>query len=147
MSGQEIWTTAELHRYLNRGEDRATPNVQYERELTVAVVEWLRLMGQLGRLAGRWTHIANERRDRIEAVLAWRMGVEAGAPDFVFFLPDGQGATIELKRPDGKGTLSAAQREWRDDLLALGWRWALCSSIEEVESALLEWGALAKEKR
>jgi hypothetical protein len=118
----------------------AKPREQSEREMTIALAEWLRLMRTTGRLLARWTHVANERRDRVEAILAHRMGVEAGCPDLVFFLRDGRGAAIEMKIPGGK--LSREQKEWMRDLLALGWLWARCESIEEVEAHLVKWGAL-----
>lgn len=123
-------------------EPKAKP-VQHEREMTIALAEWLRLMRKIGRLKCRFTHLANERQGVIESILAYKMGQESGAPDLVFFLPNGRGAAIELKRPDGKGSLSREQKEWRDDLLALGWLWAQENDIEGVEARLIEWEVLA----
>lgn len=144
MSGTPIYTRDEARAagiLPPKPEAQKPPRVQHEREMTIALAEWLRLMTDTGRLRCRWTHVANERRDRVEAILAWRMGVSSGVPDLVFFLPGGQGGAIELKAEGGR--LSEAQREWRDALRELGWKWALCESIEEVEVILREWGVFS----
>ena len=120
---------------------KTLPREQPERELTVAVADALRTLEACGKLVGPWSHVANERRDKGEAILAYRMGVSSGVPDFIFALADGRTGWIELKSETGQ--LSRAQREWRRRLLALGHKWALCRSLDEVIRSLEEWGALS----
>lgn len=146
MKGSSIYTVAEaraagiLPAAQPKAQDRP---IQHERELAIALAEWLRLMRSLGRLRALVFHVGNERSSRQESILAWRMGVEAGVPDLIVCMPGGQGGAIELKRPDGKGQLSKEQRQWRDELRAMGWQWAMALSIEDVEATLTKWGVLS----
>lgn len=109
-----------------------------ETEQCIALAEWLRLMRSIGRLKARFCHIANERQGELARIHAWRMGVESGAPDYLFCLPGGLGGVIEMKAEGGR--LSKEQREWRDDLIALGWKWEQREDIEGVQQVLTEWG-------
>jgi hypothetical protein len=72
-----------------------------------------------------------------------------GAPDLLILWDTGSGA-IELKRPESKrlfdrqraGTLSAAQKTFRDDCQGQGVNFAVCESWAEVRDTLKEWGRL-----
>ncbi len=55
-----------------------------------------------------------------------------GFPDRTVILPGGVVLYIETKRPVG-GRLSPHQEHWRDDLIGLGCRYALCSTKEEID--------------
>lgn len=74
------------------------------------------------------------------------MGVRKGWPDLQFLFPDGVTRYIELKAGSG---LAPEQRDFRDRCyaaeLTLGFPiWALCRSVDEVETALRAWGAEMK---
>lgn len=96
-------------------------------------------------------HPANGgKRSKREASKLKAMGVLAGTPDLLLWWNDsfeydncvvhlspGKGA-IELKTE--KGRLSPEQKAWRDRFFALGGKWAVCRSYEEVRFTLQEWG-------
>lgn len=138
---QPVYTVAEaIAAGILPDKPKASP-VQHERALAVEVAAELRKLRALGLLRGRFFHVGNERKDRLDAMLAHLMGVEAGVPDLIFVLEDGQGAAIELKRLGG-GRLSKAQRDWRDDMRRLGWKWAEARAWAEVFDTLRSWGAI-----
>jgi hypothetical protein len=60
--------------------------------------------------------------------------------DFLFVMPNGQAAFLELKAIGG--TLSDAQIEFRGRVLACKCGYATARSIEEVETILSGWLAL-----
>lgn len=72
-----------------------------------------------------------------EAVKAKAMGLKRGWPDLQFLFPDGVTRYIELKAGAG---LSPEQREFRDIAMPHG-IWAVCRSVDEVETQLRLWGA------
>lgn len=65
------------------------------------------------------------------------MGLLAGVPDLHFILPQGRLGCIELKGP--RGTLSEAQKDFREKAERSGVQWAQCRSLEEVELTLINW--------
>ena len=76
-------------------------------------------------------------RSKVEGAIFKAMGVRKGVPDLVILLPNAGAGFIELKA--GKGVLSPAQKQWRDDLRARGYAWAEARSLEEVEDILGRW--------
>ncbi len=76
-------------------------------------------------------------RDIREGVKFKRMGVRAGFPDLIVFLPRGRIGFIEMKSADGK--LSPAQKDYRDFLIAAGHRWACCRSLDEFINTVTNW--------
>lgn len=125
-----------------------------EDALTILVANMLRRYTELGLLKAVWCHPANEgRRSPREGARAKQMGLVPGTPDFVFLGSEMSGF-IELKAPpyyridkNGKRVkvtpgLEESQREfcyWCD---RNGVPWALCRSVDEVESQLIAWGML-----
>ena len=86
-------------------------------------------------------HIPNGgRRDIITAVNMKRMGVMAGAPDFVLLSPHSQTYFLELKRRGGQ--LSQTQLEFKAWCLKHGYPHAVCDNLEDVIAILSHWGAL-----
>jgi hypothetical protein len=77
-------------------------------------------------------HIPNQMGNRgaREGAILKSMGVRAGMPDLGFILPTGMVAWCELKA--GKGSLTPAQRTFRDLMRARGVPFAECRSIQEV---------------
>ncbi len=85
-----------------------------------------------------WTHFpAGEKRDARTGAKLKSMGLAAGWPDFVLLLPQGRVGFIELKAKGG--TLSEAQVAFRDQAMANGHGYAVCTSVEEVEAAAARW--------
>jgi hypothetical protein len=86
-----------------------------------------------------WWHTPNGGTRRIgEARKFQDMGVRPGVPDMTFILPVGLVAFIELKA--GKNGLEPSQRIFAEEAIARGAAWALCRSLEEVETTLRGWG-------
>jgi hypothetical protein len=112
---------------------------QSEIELTIEVAEYLRAC----EIEAVWTHVANERRDRAEAVRSWRMGLLPGVTDLVFWLPNGGTLAIELKTQTGRQ--SPAQRDFEARLACYGHPYRICRSIAEVYAALREHGVVIRE--
>lgn len=67
-----------------------------------------------------------------------RTGLRPGVPDLLIILPGGRCIWCELK--SATGTLSAAQKEWRDMLAAMGHDWRLVRSIEDLQAYLKQIG-------
>ena len=64
-------------------------------------------------------------------------GVRPGVPDLVIVSHNGHCAFLEVKRQGG--SLSPAQREWRDWCACSQIPYAIVSSINEVEQTLTSW--------
>jgi hypothetical protein len=78
-------------------------------------------------------HIANAAKMKAE-------GVRAGTPDLCFMLPAGRVAWLEMKAEGG--SLSTAQKWFRDLCGRLGHHWAMARSVDEALEKLTEWDAL-----
>lgn len=85
-----------------------------------------------------WFHCPNgERRDKATAGKLKGMGVLPGVPDFVFVMPNGQAAFLELKARAGE--TSPAQDDFCDRAKACGCAYAVARSMEDVETILTRW--------
>lgn len=85
-----------------------------------------------------WTHFpAGERRDPRTAAKLKRMGLKPGWPDFIFVLPNGQFAGLELKAPDGERSDEQTALHGTFERLRCGI--ATANSLEEVERHLTRW--------
>jgi hypothetical protein len=111
-----------------------------EDELQRQVVEWLYVALPPGCVVH---HSPNEgtRHVAFKQKLK-RSGTRFGWPDLEIFVPgdlavDGASCSIfiELKRPKG-GSLSANQKQVRDDLLGAGCHWGLARSVDQVHEIL-----------
>lgn len=78
-------------------------------------------------------HIANAAKMKAE-------GVRAGTPDLCVMMAGGAVAWLEMKAPNG--TLSPAQKWFRDLCGRLGHQWGVAHSVEEALVLLTKWGAL-----
>lgn len=86
-----------------------------------------------------WYHPPNGgKRNAREAAKFKRMGVLAGVPDLCFILPGGTAAYIELKVEGSY--LRPSQKQFKKKAEALGAKFAVCRSIEDVRETLNEWG-------
>jgi len=116
------------------------PRQSPEYELHKAVVEWLRWT----KPDCVWFHPYNGAyMSKATAGKGKALGVLAGVADLVFVYPGelGCGARIgfiELKAP--KGALTAGQQGFAKDVEALGARYYVARSIEDVQAALNKWG-------
>lgn len=121
------------------GGERPAPKSKQRPEevLQIAVAELL----DLGLPQGwRWWHTPNQRGTRKfwEQQLLKALGVKAGIQDVTIVGPDPRLVIIELK--SGTGSLSKAQREWRDYYRSIGVPWFLARSIEDVIAACQDAG-------
>jgi hypothetical protein len=103
-----------------------------------AIVDALKVLLKPGIL---YWHTPNEgERDDAYAYRLKRMGVLAGVPDLLFIMPGGRVAFIEVKTPEG--TLSLAQKAFRDSAIASGCQYAVAISVTDALRTLQEWGCL-----
>jgi len=117
-----------------------------ETKLTIAVADYLRGEIRKGRQVIRvgvpfvgllWGMVANEGRSAQEGAKFQRMGVRAGMPDIILWHKNLAGA-IELKSETGKQ--SSYQRDFEIKFTALGGKYAICRSVQQVRDTLISWG-------
>ena len=89
-----------------------------------------------------WFHPANGGKRHIGVAKKLKAhGVIKGCPDLCFTWATGSGY-IELKEPHKYKDLKPEQKAWRDRCKELGIKWALCTSVSEVEMTIREWGLI-----
>lgn len=107
-----------------------------EFKLTVAIADFLKVAWPITMLPA--SHFpAGENRDARTGAKLKAMGTAPGWPDFIINLPGGRVGYIEVKAD--KGRLSPDQAAFRDAVVMNGARWALCRSVDEVQSTLNVW--------
>ncbi len=79
------------------------------------------------------------KRAQARIAKAVAQGMVTGSGDYVFVSSDG-GGWIEIKSLTG--SLSPAQRDFRDWCFDVGVKHAVCRSLDEVKTVLIEWGML-----
>ena len=103
---------------------------QPEQAIQRAVVEYLRIMENLGEIF--YFAVPNGGlRSKVEAGIFKSLGVRAGVPDIVLLFPGGRCAFIEIKAPQGR--LSQAQKAFRNTAEEMGFPFAECRGVDEVE--------------
>lgn len=123
-----------------------------EDNLAIAVATMLRVASIEGRLRATWTCIPHEVGALPKENAQWKVaqsryakakakGLIAGSTDYVFVW-EGGGGWIELKT--ASGSLSPAQRIFRDWCKATGCHWAVCRTVDEVVDTLVLWRVLRK---
>lgn len=86
-----------------------------------------------------WSHFpAGEKRAIKTARKLKDMGLKRGWPDIILCLPDGRMAGIELKAPGAYQ--KPEQKQFQAALAARGAPYAVCRSLDEVETTLRGWG-------
>lgn len=115
-----------------------------EDRIAIEVGNMLRAATLEAKLSAVWTHIPHEvgggnHLSSIRYALAKAMGLITGSADYVFVWPEG-GGWIELKSKTG--SLSPAQRDFKQWCSTTGVKHAVCRSCEEVEETLRTWGVL-----
>lgn len=87
------------------------------------------------------SQLAGDKAARARQMAALKLdGLSPGFPDLIVFgKRPGQIGFLECKREKG-GRFEDGQEEWRDDLRALGWPWALIRTPEAALAAVTEWG-------
>lgn len=71
----------------------------------------------------------------------------AGQPDLWGFLPIPEYPPFWFELKSKTGTLSPAQREFRDALQSRGHRWALVRGVPDAEAAFRRWGVTLSVER
>ncbi len=61
-------------------------------------------------------------------------GMLAGVSDLVILLPKGRTVFVEFKNPNGKGRQSPPQREFEENIRALGFEYILWNAWTQVEA-------------
>lgn len=90
-----------------------------------------------------WTHFpAGEHRSEVAGARLKRMGLRRGVPDYIFWLPNGRTAFLELKV--GKGRLSPEQTAFMDAMVGRGHVYQVARSGQEAVEILRGWGILER---
>lgn len=121
-----------------------------EDDIAIEVANMLKAAALEGKLSAVWTCIPHEvgatskgkqgfNLAQARYAKAKAMGLITGSADYVFVWPDG-GGWIELKTKTG--SLSPAQRLFRDWCVGAGVKHAVCRSCGDVSKILFEWGVL-----
>lgn len=105
-----------------------------EQALQRDVAELLDSLAPRGGFA--WFAVPNGgKRNRTEAAIMKALGVKAGVADICIIAPPkGRAFFLELKSE--RGTLSPAQREFRDRVVAIGAVYGVARSLDEVAAFL-----------
>ena len=102
-----------------------------EQQIQCAVVEYLRILENLGELLV--FHPANGgARSKAEGAIFKTLGVLPGVPDLVILFPGNRCAFVEIK--SAKGRLSEAQQRFKNQVEHFGFEYAECRSVTEVEA-------------
>lgn len=117
------------------------PLAYRERDLQTTVFDMLRLFGVPNLIA---FHPANEgKRAARSPGFYKRLGILAGVADVVIVLPGGICKFLELKKPDGKTSLS--QIAFATMCAANGCDYWVAKTPEEAAHVLFAWGALTQD--
>lgn len=118
--------------------------LQPEQRLSVELADALRIEAKDGRLKAVFCHVANEgKRSKIVASILKAMGLIPGSPDF-WFIWNGGGGLIELKRPDKPlPKLEDNQEYFMQWAQSLSVRHAVHNSVQDALQTLRQWGALS----
>jgi hypothetical protein len=117
---------------------RRKPPPALERRTHIALADLLRRGVRPGWI---WLHVPNgEMRSAATAALLKRMGVLAGAFDFLLIGPDGRHYWLELKR--GRASLSDPQCEFLAQLQSRNIPHAIARSFDEAVACLKAWDVL-----
>lgn len=76
------------------------------------------------------------RRDKKTGAMLREEGVRAGVSDLLLLVPsrDYHGLCIEMKTP--RGRLHPSQERWMEKVRKQGYRYSLCRSLEEFQTAV-----------
>lgn len=109
-----------------------------ESNLQISCVRWFRL--QYPEMAGLLFSVPNgAKRGRVTAAILKAEGALAGVSDIILLFPAGTCPflCIEMKTP--KGRQSPAQKEFQNNVEAVGGRYALVRSFDEFVSLIREY--------
>lgn len=111
-----------------------------ERPIQRANVHLLSMMGYLVIHTPNGSHLAGNAIARAKQTHALKAdGVRPGFPDLTVIGRAPQIGFIEVKR-EGRTTLDPDQVWWRDELLRLGFPWALVNTPDGGAQVLRDWG-------
>jgi hypothetical protein len=103
-----------------------------EENMQIALFEWARMQEHAMPELRLLFHIPNGgKRGKVEAARFKAAGVKAGVPDLFLPVPRGQyhGLFVELKA--GKNKPDEAQTAWLTELGRMGYRTAVCYTLDE----------------
>lgn len=111
-----------------------------EEQEQVALFKWAKLQENVYPALRLLYHIPNGgKRDKVTAARLKAAGVKAGVPDICLPVPAGgfHGLYIEMKY--GKNHTSPEQEEWLKSLMLMGYRVAVCYSMEAARTMILNY--------
>lgn len=108
---------------------------QPEAALQKRCVEYLRLLENQGKLM--FFHVTNAPRNAVTGARLKQMGMRAGVPDLVILFPGGRCCFLELK--SAKGSLTLEQAAFKEGVRAMGFPFAVCKSLEELQGTVKGW--------
>lgn len=142
MSGMPKYRVA-LHTIMARGKVPWGIKLKPEERICIEFADKMRTACLDERYKGIWSHIANEgKRHPLVALVMIAMGMLPGSPDHFFIWRTATGidaGVIEFKSEDG--TLSPAQKCYRDLCEHYAIKHTVCKSAESGMQVLEEWGA------
>lgn len=104
-----------------------------EQVLHFACVQLLSVLCCTGKLS--YFHTPNAaKRSKFQSMLLNKLGVRAGVPDLIVFLPNSRVLFIELKA--SKGRISEKQIMFHVELMQLGYAVSIIRSIDELRELL-----------
>jgi VRR-NUC domain len=109
-----------------------------EQQIHLAVVQLLLIAEAMGKLT--FCHVPNGFLSKSACLAARGMGLRAGVPDLLIWLPGKRLLMVELKSRIGE--LSDAQAAWHARARVLGHDVQICRSVDEVERLLASEGVV-----
>jgi hypothetical protein len=112
-----------------------------ERSVQRGAIQLLTVAGFRAVHVPNGAHLAGDKLARIKQIAALKKdGLSVGFPDLIVFgKRQFDVGFMECKHEDG-GDFPKEQQDWRDDLVALGFPWALIRKPEEAIAAVTRWG-------
>lgn len=114
------------------------PAEVYANEAQLHRAIWSALAAALPADAVAWHSANGERRDKATAAKLASMGVTAGVADLII-LCRGRSLALEIKMPTG--SLSGAQKLWRERWIRAGGEYAVVRSVTDALKVVSAWRA------
>ena len=110
-----------------------TPLSWSEDQLQMQIFVWFQ--NTYPKYHGLLFHVPNENQSGKRGKKMQFMGAIPGVADLLFFV-DAPAIAIELKRPDGTGSQSPAQKKWQKQWESIGNVYYLLNDFEEVKAVI-----------
>ncbi len=81
-------------------------------------------------------HHHNNPRNPVNGARLKKLGLKAGIPDLVLYVPNSDYYCLFIEMKNEKGRLSAKQKEYKKLLQEQGYKWELCRSKEDFKKII-----------